>query len=126
MLTEVYLRHAVVNHLIAQLTWLGWGESSGAQEALGDTLARRSDPSSPQSGGHGSQVSCIGSLDVPLLFLCLGLPTRKTLGFPLGTVIVPSFGCFTYHSGPAAAETIGCQLLTLGYAYLFFHSTSIY
>lgn len=58
MLTEVYPGHAVVNHLIAQLTWLGWGESSGAQEALEDTLARRSDPSSPQSGGHGSQVSC--------------------------------------------------------------------
>ena len=99
MLTEVHPGHAVVNHLVAQLTWWGWVESSGTWEDLGDTLTRRSGPTSPLSGGHGSQAPCICSLDVSfLLYLFFSLPSGnngKVLGFSLGTVIAPSLGCFT-------------------------------
>lgn len=46
MLTEVHPRHAVVNHLIAQLTW-GWVENSASGRVLGESVDGRSDSSGP-------------------------------------------------------------------------------
>ena len=116
MLTEVHPGHAVVNHLVAQLTWWGRGANPGSGVV--------------HAVGHNYQKPCICSLGISfLLSLCLDFPgsdNGKIPGPLLGTVTAPLFACVTPSARSCTAETTGCQPLTPGYASLFLYSTATY